>query len=109
MAYVDRESIKLEVRRYLMPNVDFDGTVSVENAERYFLKLLDDEPTADVEEVRHGFWEEYWDDNYLSWSHKCSKCGAFPLTKDGTMHDEVLSAYCPHCGARMDGGKDENV
>lgn len=48
-------------------------------------------------------WEEYWDDNYLSWSHKCSNCGNFPLTKDETMHDEVLSNFCPYCGADMRG------
>ena len=64
-------------------------------------------PTADVVEVKHGYWEEYWDDNYLCWSHKCSNCDNFPLTKDETMHDEVLSEYCPHCGAKMDGGKVE--
>jgi hypothetical protein len=58
---------------------------------------------ADVVEVRHGEWVQYWDDNYLSFYHKCSECGNFPLTKEETMHDEVLSAYCPNCGAKMDG------
>lgn len=33
-------ALELEVQRYLMPNVDIDGTVSVEDAERWFLKLL---------------------------------------------------------------------
>ncbi len=32
--------LELFVQRNLMPNVDVDGTVSVENAERWFLKLL---------------------------------------------------------------------
>ena len=32
--------LELEVQRYLMPNVDIDGTVRVEDAERWFLKLL---------------------------------------------------------------------
>lgn len=62
-------------------------------------------PAADVAPIVHAHWEEYWDDNYLSWCHKCSNCGNFPLTKEETAHDEVLSNYCPHCGARMDGGK----
>ena len=60
-------------------------------------------PEAEVEEVRHGEWLEWWDDNYLSYCHKCSECEGYPLTKEETMHDEVLSAYCPHCGAKMDG------
>ena len=72
-----------------------------------FRQLLD-KPTADVVEVRHGHWIEWWDDNYLSYCHKCSECGGYPLTKEETMHDEVLSAYCPHCGAQM-GGKNENL
>jgi hypothetical protein len=63
-------------------------------------------PTADVVEVKHGEWIEWWDDNYLSYCHKCSECGGYPLTKEETMHDEVLSAYCSHCGAKMDGRSD---
>ena len=49
--YIEREALALKVRRHLMPNVDIDGTVSVEDAERYFLKLLYEEPAADVTEV----------------------------------------------------------
>lgn len=65
-------------------------------------------PTADVAEVRHGEWIEWWDDNYLTFCHKCSECGRYPLTKEETMHDEVLSKYCPNCGAKMDKGEEEN-
>ena len=49
--YIDADEVKLNVQRNLMPNVDYDGTVTVENAERYFLNLLDNTPTADVVEV----------------------------------------------------------
>ena len=65
-------------------------------------------PTADVAEVVHGNWIEWWDDNYLTFCHKCSECGRYPLTKEETMHDEVLSKYCPNCGAKMDKGEEEN-
>lgn len=43
MKQIDADSLKLKVQRYLMPNVDDDGTVSIENAERYFLNLIDKE------------------------------------------------------------------
>ena len=43
MKQIDADSLKLKVQRYLMPNVDDDGMVSVENAERYFLNLIDKE------------------------------------------------------------------
>lgn len=49
--YIDADKLALEVQRYLMPNVDDDGTVTVENAERYFLNLIKKQPTADVVEV----------------------------------------------------------
>lgn len=31
-------------------------------------------PTADVVEVKHGEWEEYWDNDYMEYFHRCSKC-----------------------------------
>lgn len=51
MAYIDAEKLLLDVQRYLMPNVEDDGTVTVENAERYFLKLIKQQPTANAVEV----------------------------------------------------------
>ena len=49
--YIDADAITLKVKRYLIPNTDNFGMVGVEDAERYFLKLLEDAPTADVVEV----------------------------------------------------------
>ena len=49
--YIDAETLKKNIRVNLMPNVDVDGTVTVENAERYFLNLIEKTTTADVEEV----------------------------------------------------------
>lgn len=83
MAYVDAEILKRNIRVNLMPNVDIDGTVAVENAERYFLNLIDKTSTADVVEVvrckdcKHKeketnkwckFWNKFcaYDDNYCS-------------------------------------------
>ena len=34
------ERLILDVQRHLMPNVDDDGTVTVENAERYFISRI---------------------------------------------------------------------
>lgn len=66
----------------------------------------DCEHYIEVEEVVHGYWEEYWDNEYLSYSYRCSECKNDALTKEETMHDQVLSAYCPRCGVKMDGGKE---
>ena len=46
--YGDLDAVKLKVRRYLIPNTDEVGMVDAAVAERWFLKLLDEAPTADV-------------------------------------------------------------
>lgn len=48
---ISREALALDVRRNLMPNVDADGTVSVEDAERYFLSRIEKAPAVDAVEV----------------------------------------------------------
>ena len=53
-------------------------------------------PAADVAPVRHGRWI-----NENFYTH-CSDCGKMAIyDKYG---QEVESDYCPHCGAKMDGG-----
>jgi hypothetical protein len=67
-------------------------------------KLKEQEPAADVQEVRHGKWIEeqcqhviYRIKNRAAWvKYTCSLCGK----KNG----RYKSPYCPHCGAIMDGG-----
>lgn len=59
-------------------------------------------PTADVVEVKQGYWEEYWDDDYMESFHRCSECRNDAPAKRDTYCDQVLTNYCPHCGAKMD-------
>ena len=61
-------------------------------------------PSIEAEPVRHGRWDEVWCFDYMDYTHYCSECNYDALTKEGTMHDEVLTSYCPNCGAKMDGG-----
>lgn len=65
-----------------------------------FLRLLDITPTADVVPVRHVRWEEI-NDLFL---YRCSVCGEEFYIEIGTPQE---NRYCPHCGARMDGGNNE--
>ena len=95
MAYIDTEKLKRNIRVNLMPNVDDDGTVTVENAERWFLSLINNQPTADVVEVKHGEWVKEGCGLLV-----CNKC-KFEYAHAG-MPDEGLN-YCPNCGAKMDG------
>ena len=69
-------------------------------ADERFVQALNNEPTADVVEVKHGYWEEIkCGDGIFDYCFKCSNCGkttppkAFPVAPD----------YCPNCPAKMDG------
>lgn len=57
------------------------------------------EPTADVQEVKHGHWIEQAKikkDGEVRLVHwQCSLCGCFLGTNTAN--------YCPACGAKMDG------
>lgn len=92
--YIERQALLVAFSNMEYPFTDTDDMYDIARTA----------PAADVVEVVHGRWREYWDDAYLTYSHKCSLCGELALTKEETMHDEVLSKYCPHCGAKMDGG-----
>lgn len=57
-------------------------------------------PAADVEPVRHGWWDV---------NRRCSECG-YPAPLAYFEPDRWKSLYCPNCGAKMDleGENNEN-
>ena len=59
---------------------------------------IEKEPTADVEEVRHGEWIK----PYSILRPFCSKCKA-------VCKDNENTKYCHECGAKMDGKEKEDV
>ena len=54
----------------------------------------------DVVEVRHGEW------GFDGLGYTCSECGEYALAIKTRM--QVRSDYCPRCGAKMDGERNEN-
>ena len=63
--------------------------------------VIDEMPTADVEPVRHGRWIEHPDDIFpLESTIECSVCGE---QENVDIHNDN---FCPNCGARMDGGEE---
>lgn len=83
--YIEREAAKRSV------NEHYDDAI---------IMALDALHAADVAPVRHGRW--------ISAQHKrariCSECYADEPYKFADTEAEVF-AYCPNCGARMDGGE----
>lgn len=64
------------------------------------------EPAADVAPVVHGRWE-WADDGYC----RCSECRQRAPVVYGALIEDyqdepqtVMTYFCPHCGAMMDGG-----
>ena len=67
---------------------------------------LDLQPTAE----KHGHWVEE-NTRTHSMQFKCSVCGRiayYPQNHHSTEPKRCGYAYCPNCGARMDGGKDDD-
>ena len=67
-------------------------------------------PTADVVEVRHGRWiedERTYPGPGLA-NNLCSVCGEIAGAWKEGLAPERKWAYCPACGALMDGKEDEH-
>lgn len=104
--YIEKESAENELNR--VEKLYRDTYMSKVRAEMvsYCCEVVKHLPVAYVVEVRHGRWEHN-DDGYgcedLWW---CSACKEKFVLIEGTPRDNGYY-YCPHCGAKMDGGADE--
>ena len=89
----------------LKTSFEEDGHLST-----YIEEFIDNAPTIDAEPVRHGRW--IMDD---IGRHRCSICSErLPFihcyseeTYDEWYEEIEETLYCSHCGAKMDGGKDD--
>ena len=73
------------------------------------LRTIRELPAADVAEVVHGEWLRYDDDWDSLTTIQCSLCSeewCFETDDDVSL---LNYKYCPNCGARMDGGKDDEA
>ena len=100
MAYIERRDLRNE----LYSRMDFyyeQGYHSLSRECSELIKYIDEMPTADVEVVRHGewIWTENGEEDYEQF-WVCSVC------KEKSY---IETKFCSDCGAKMDGGKDENV
>ncbi len=111
MAYIDKELFKQDIKmRYCnncaRPNEIKCRVCHVDD----MLGEIEDAPTADVVEVKHGEWIKTDRGIRKSintgqpmrvYACDCSCCG-YHTGNQGTEFK-----YCPHCGAKMDGVKEE--
>lgn len=81
---------------------DFTGNFTKAYAVPLIKSIIDQQPTADVQEVKHSRWEHYND------TARCVRCDYY--TKDAYFDDHdkiVLPKYCSNCGAIMDEEEEE--
>ena len=89
--------------------------------DEYALKCIDEQPTIDAVPVRHGEWiidgaftyNLENDGKAYEPVYRCSCChrqteSYLRLDEPKMPEDADFPEFCPHCGARMDGGKDDN-
>lgn len=62
-----------------------------------------DMPAADVAPVVHGKW--YLLDDCANAGMYCSVCSR-RVHREEFAYKKLRSKYCPHCGAKMDGGNE---
>lgn len=97
--YIDRDDAlsEIELREALIMG---DGRVSID-AMKSFIK---NRPAADVAPVVHGRWIKYPRAHYF----KCSECKyTVPYKKAMLINKTRQYNYCPHCGAKMNGGDND--
>ena len=93
--YIKRESIQKALK-----NVTDDPSCPLFLA-AMIEQYIDQEPAADVVEVKHGKWIEVQKENI--WNDivpvlECTACGKYTVGTRGIM---TKSNYCPNCGAKM--------
>ena len=102
------EYIKREAAIKAMEKADY--TAIADDADSckadYVREIIESVPAADVVPVVHGRWDESNEHFYLNNGCKewinfyCSECDA---------PNNSPTDYCPHCGAKMDGGAVDEV
>ena len=98
---IDRKELRkfpIRIDHYDKENGSLDFVLGIETVFEYIEYL----PTIEAKPVVHAHWTKFWNTFYMQNMYCCSKCGNNALTREETMFDQVLTKYCPFCGAQME-------
>lgn len=85
--------------RYIDANLlkaEFTGNFTKAYAVSLIKSIIDQQPTADVQEVKHGHWTFRYEGTYKRSKCYCSVCGK----SNGIAGRNQMRPYCPWCGAK---------
>ena len=95
--YISRETLLKAVEK--MDRLDEETKTKYEYDKEGYILLIQNAPASNVEEAKHGHWEEIkTGENLYDYCFKCSNCN-----NETPPNSFVVSPdYCPNCGAKMD-------
>ena len=96
--YIEREAAKQEFLTWARC-INHPERLMTEDA----IYVLDTLPAADVAPVRPGRWI---DKGEYAICMEC--CGRSGTQYDGIEPTPLMTQFCPNCGAKMDGGKNDS-
>ena len=91
--YIDADRLK---RTFASGIRVYDGMCKIDDV----MHNIENEPTADVVEVKHGEWIKCQKLYGIGHEYVCSACEKGIRQYEG-------QPFCSECGAKMDGGKTE--
>ena len=94
--YVDADVLHIQMNDLYKHHIEMKN-FSADGAVADCLDLLDNAPTADVTEVKHGEWKVHF--SFDKWHYDCPFCDfGFAIG----IRQESPPNYCENCGAKMD-------
>lgn len=98
--YIDADNLIDELSAACMPIYE-KGITGILGDNSSIADIINEQPIADVQEVKHGEWLKPSNDSVDSKQWICSECKG--LTETAYYCGHCYYNYCPNCGARMDG------
>jgi hypothetical protein len=98
--YIDADNLINELSAACMPIYE-KGITGILGDNSSIADIINEQPTADVQEVKHGEWFKPSNDPVDSKQWICSECKG--LTETAYYCGHCYYNYCPNCGTRMDG------
>lgn len=94
--YIDADNLIDELSAACMP-IHEKGITGILGDNSSIADIINEQPTADVEKVKHGYWHPRNHRGHTMY-YVCARCGA-PIDCSSVK----FAKYCYKCGARMDG------